>query len=1067
MYIDIATANSAVLGTNRILLNAGHADSATTASTAAALDHDVSVTLTGDTTGSGSSTGSTSWAIATTTNRMRQSAITVKTGDTAQAHISLQTFMTWMITTKKYIPSDVNCYKYFPISWSYAGNDILQFTANSVNYELQLAGCIIEFWGNATSYNAGVFRLRFHTSPAQSWTAASGYNKVPIGCIVEYTCNGSGYAPTWRIYADTSNIAWAAWTAGTTEGPKANIKIGFNTYTSAAIPAASATASGIVTIGSQTFKGVKTFNDIVHLKASVYEDSAGTGALNLNNSDIYGVNSIKFADLADSAGEGLQWYRDASHVDSLWVKSGVIYFTPNRTYGGTATNYTVLHSNNVSWSAWTNGTTEGPKANLSIGGSTITSAAIPAAGASASGVVTISDQTFHGTKTFETGITVTGTFTGFSQTAWTAGTTAGPVPNYKIGTTAITGIAVPAAAAGASGIVTTAAQQFDGNKTFKGHIYTQANNTYNIGAEAKRFQTLYLSAALYMGATTFKAYNSAVQGTYICPGGIGLSNTTAGQGLYLRGGAEQYARFYIQTIGVKPTATTTDGTTTYSGAKCGEVYLELGNNKVYSNSTSGVDHNARGRIRFYGTTTGYTDLLVQNPTTSGRVVYLPNADHADPILMPTYDLSGTQDLDTKYNAGIYCIEGGHVSNYPTGSTAYANLIVIPYRKPQGNTKSDHALQIYGHSVNRLWFRGSDASSWRAWREFAHIAANTKTGSDKKGVYVAADGTITACSYELNAGTNAGTQYQLAYYSTTVAISSTTKIATNGTYLSLTDTTDATKYDGSDGVLRVKGGISIAKSIRLGQKLYLGANTQSAADADSGIHIWDTRNVSHLPNTFGDQTVQWYFDNTEADAGRGGWSTIMHMKGWNGNYAAHQMSFNAADGTGDGNIYHRTGSSNAWKSWTIPTTAGTTTTTTWRLLLDNVSINDSAASPFRLTTITKSLTPTQEWIDTGITGDNIPDNGSYIVQIYANTTASTNLAHYEEYYTGVMSWYASATNSTDADEIVLHKAGHASNGQNLYLRTIRVASSGTMKLQIKASKTCTTAGSYVFRFRKMI
>lgn len=725
----------------------------------------------------------------------------------------------------------------------------------------------------------------------------------------------------------------------------------------------------------------------------------------------------------------------------------------------------------VSWADWTAGTADaGPKANLKIGSTTFTSKSIPVATSTASGVMTATDQTLHGIKTFETGLTVTGSFTGFSQTAWTAGTTAGPVPNYKIGTTAITGLAVPAAAAGASGIVTTAAQQFDGDKTFKGHIYTQANNTYNIGAEAKRFQTLYLSAALYMGATTFKAYNSAVQGTYICPGGIGLSNTAAGQGLYLRGGAEQYARFYIQTIGVKPTATTTNGTTTYSGAACGEVYLELGNGKVYGNSASGVDHNARGRIRFYGTSSGCTDLLAQNPTTNGRAVYLPNADHADPILMPTYDLSGSQDLNTKYNAGIYCIEGGSVTNYPTGSTAYANLIVIPYRKPQGNTKSDYALQIYGHSLNRLWFRGSDASSWRAWREFAHIAANTKTGSDKKGVYVAADGTITACSYELNAGTNAGTQYQLAYYSTTVAISSTSKIATDGTYLSLTDTTDATKYDGSDGVLRVKGGISIAKSIRLGQKLYLGANTASAADADSGIHIWDSRDVSHLPNTFGDQTVLWYFDNGTDDTGRGSWSTIMHLKGWTQTYAAHQMSFNATDGTGDGNIYHRTGSSNAWKAYTTFTNVpGTNTTKTWRKLLDDVNINETG-SPFCLTEIKKSLKVTQSWLDTGIAGNNIPENGSYIIQVYVHSGTANTFKGSTEYYTGAMSWFAgtcdNADSAVDADEIVLHKAGGNSLGQNLYLRTIRVKN-GAMKLQIKASQDTTVAANIYFKFRKII
>ena len=113
-----------------------------------------------------------------------------------------------------------------------------------------------------------------------------------------------------------------------------------------AIPAASASAWGVVTKAAQVFAGEKTFNDTVHLKADVYSDALSSGALNLNNSNIYGVNSIIMADLADSAAEGIQWYRDSTHADSMWVKNGVMYFTPNRPYGGTATDYTIMHSNN-------------------------------------------------------------------------------------------------------------------------------------------------------------------------------------------------------------------------------------------------------------------------------------------------------------------------------------------------------------------------------------------------------------------------------------------------------------------------------------------------------------------------------------------------------------------------------------------------------------------------------------------------------------------------------------------------------------------------------------------------
>lgn len=522
MYIDIATANTATLGTNRILLNAGHADSATLASKASAFDHSVSVVLTGDVTGSASSTGSTSWSIATTASRMRHGAITVQTGSSKQTHITLQTFMAWMITTKGYIPSGVDCHKYIPVGWSYADNDILQFAADGKNYELQLAGCIIEFWGNATSYNAGVFRLRFHANPKDSFTAASGYNKVPVGSVIEYICNGSSYSPAWHLYADTNNVDWAAWTAGTTEGPKANIKIGANVYTSAAIPAASATASGIVTIGDQTWKGTKTIPGVTvtnqagfnysgiqaadaNAARSIWfsrDGTVGTPVYNNNfkynpatttitigSGTLSATNYSGKAATAETADKAIKLSAAQSIVlsgdttgtassdgSTSWaIATSTKYMTnlgrktsmdidtsaaahrskfflmqadSNTTthkpkadgyvlttcwdtdagYGGQiAFGHDKTHpwmqirqntqkswgswvdvittdnfNGKIAWAAWTAGTTEGPKANLTVDGVTKTSAAIPAASATASGIVTIGAQTFHGAKTFDT-----------------------------------------------------------------------------------------------------------------------------------------------------------------------------------------------------------------------------------------------------------------------------------------------------------------------------------------------------------------------------------------------------------------------------------------------------------------------------------------------------------------------------------------------------------------------------------------------------------------------------------------------------------------------------------------
>ena len=128
---------------------------------------------------------------------------------------------------------------------------------------------------------------------------------------------------------------------------------------------------------------------------------------------------------------------------------------------------------------------------------------------------------------------------------------------------------------------------------------------------------------------------------------------------------------------------------------------------------------------------------------------------------------------------------------------------------------------------------------------------------------------------------------------------------------------------------------------------------------------------------------------------------------------------------------------------------------------NVTISVSAND---ITTITKSLKVTTSWMDTGITGTNLT-TGTYAVQMYVND--GTNTSQYQETYSGIMSWFNGTTNSGDADEILLHKAGHASNSKHVYLRTIRTTNSGYLKLQICSSSAFTAASSITFKFKKLI
>lgn len=118
----------------------------------------------------------------------------------------------------------------------------------------------------------------------------------------------------------------------------------------------------------------------------------------------------------------------------------------------------------------------------------------------------------------------------------------------------------------------------------------------------------------------------------------------------------------------------------------------------------------------------------------------------------------------------------------------------------------------------------------------------------------------------------------------------------------------------------------------------------------------------------------------------------------------------------------------------------------------------------LTTISKTLTVTNNWIDTGIESSNL-QSGSYLISVATNHAAN---GLYSETFTGVMTWYSGGTNSNNACEILLHNAGHSDGDRQLFLRTLAQSGSagGKLKLQISASHSLAST-SYTFKFRKLI
>lgn len=118
---------------------------------------------------------------------------------------------------------------------------------------------------------------------------------------------------------------------------------------------------------------------------------------------------------------------------------------------------------------------------------------------------------------------------------------------------------------------------------------------------------------------------------------------------------------------------------------------------------------------------------------------------------------------------------------------------------------------------------------------------------------------------------------------------------------------------------------------------------------------------------------------------------------------------------------------------------------------------------------KDITVTSEWADIedfyGGNQNFLTQPGTYIVQVYYNDNSADGM--YEGYFSGIMSWFTGTTNSNNADEIVLHRVGHA-YANTIYLRTRESLESETnpyTKLQISANTTL-KQHTYKFKFKRI-
>ena len=116
--------------------------------------------------------------------------------------------------------------------------------------------------------------------------------------------------------------------------------------------------------------------------------------------------------------------------------------------------------------------------------------------------------------------------------------------------------------------------------------------------------------------------------------------------------------------------------------------------------------------------------------------------------------------------------------------------------------------------------------------------------------------------------------------------------------------------------------------------------------------------------------------------------------------------------------------------------------------------------------TASVTLSPTWQNTGVSSANL-GTGAYLVTCNADDY-SVGGGQYNCTYTGLMYFFAGATNGSNANEIVLHHTGHADNGRYIYLRTLNtVSADGKTYLQISGNGTNSGASNYQLTFKKLL
>lgn len=321
---------------------------------------------------------------------------------------------------------------------------------------------------------------------------------------------------------------------------------------------------------------------------------------------------------------------------------------------------------------------------------------------------------------------------GVMDMRWEPGTTSGPKFVYITNTIESTKDAyiIPSAnGTTASGIVTTTTQTFGGEKTFTSSmyasgIYPRSSLTYNLGSAAKIWNQTYQKISYW--------YDSN-----------GQQNGSTGQS---SGGASATEGSY--------------GTQGY-------FTLSLGNNIARSSTLNSGAGNSKGRLRFYGSGAGYSQLQAANSSGTSYTVNIPAADgnmlisageSVDGTSGVYIPFSGSLNNTVKYN---YALHFNHTAG--TSSAAGSSEFVVGVKTQTKNSLSYYntkgILTLYTGAAGYIQIMPGATQTAatvlylpNATGQLVYHTNDTAVGSGTKPVYVSAAGKVTVSSSTVGSNT---------------------------------------------------------------------------------------------------------------------------------------------------------------------------------------------------------------------------------------------------------------------------------------------------------------------------